>query len=153
MTSIYGISAYQQINRSWDSKNMSPTASVRTDHKIFPQTTKYGMSYCSSASLYPSSYDRDDEDMHTTESWQIRRLIRSITQTKDPDRNPYAVSADSDAGSFMGISAASDSDKDDKELSKLKYNYSYKEVAGKIQRAKTSVSAKQAEISAKRKVL
>lgn len=158
MTSMYGISAFQQIDRSWEAKSMGTerigaAASARADHRAFSRETKYGISYCSSASLYPSPYDRDYEDMHTGESWQMRRLIRSLTQTRNPDRNPYEVSSDGEAGNLMGISAASESDKADKELSKLKYNYSYKEVAGKIQRAKTSVSAKQAVISAKRKVL
>ncbi len=42
MTSVYGTSAYQQINRSWEAKNMSTermgmTASTRTDHKSFPR--------------------------------------------------------------------------------------------------------------------
>lgn len=82
---------------------------------------------------------------------ELRQQIRSLNQTQTQNENPYAVNSKDKIKDLLGISGSSKSDKEKK--AKKPSNYNYKEVANKILRAKTSVSAGQAVLSAKRKVL
>ncbi|MBR1701392.1 MAG: hypothetical protein IJ716_05500 [Lachnospiraceae bacterium] len=84
-------------------------------------------------------------------SLEVKKMVRSLNQTKTENENPYAVNSKDKIKDLMGTTGSSKSDKDKK--AKKHTNYNYKEVANKILRAKTSVSAGQAVLSAKRKVL
>lgn len=84
-------------------------------------------------------------------SREVKKMVRSLNQTKTENENPYAVNSKDKIKDLMGTTGSSKSDKDKK--AKKHTNYNYKEVANKILRAKTSVSAGQAVLSAKRKVL
>ncbi len=84
-------------------------------------------------------------------SEQLRELIRSLNQTakkNEASNDPYS----GNTGDLLSGTSGSDEDEEEK-LLKESADYNYKEVATKIRRAKTSISAGQAEISAKRKVL
>ena len=96
---------------------------------------------------FVSNYHKDE----MSEKQRLRQLVRSLNQTQKQDQNPYAVTSQDKMNGFLELSGASDSDKEEK--AEKPVNYNYKEVASKIQRAKTSVSAEQAVLSAKRKVL
>lgn len=86
-----------------------------------------------------------------TMSQEMRQMVRSLKQAPEQKQNPYAVTPDSKANGFLELSGSPESDEEEK-LEKP-VNYSYKEVASKIQQAKTSVSAGRAVLSASRKVL
>lgn len=83
-------------------------------------------------------------------SREVRQMVRSLNQ-KTENENPYAVNSKDKIKDLLGVSGSSKSDKEKK--AKKHSTYNYKEVANKILRAKTSVSAGQAVLSAKRKVL
>ena len=81
----------------------------------------------------------------------MRELIRILKQTPVQNDNPFAATSSDRTNGFLDLT---ESQKDDeKDSVDLPYNYNCKEVETKIQRAKTSVSAGQAVISARRKVL
>ena len=82
---------------------------------------------------------------------ELKKQVRSLNQVKAENDNPYAVNSRDKIKDLMGTTGSSRSDKDKK--AKKHTNYNYKEVANKILRAKTSVSAGQAVLAAKRKVL
>ncbi|MBR1861889.1 MAG: hypothetical protein IJ796_08540 [Lachnospiraceae bacterium] len=84
-------------------------------------------------------------------SEQLRTQLRELKQTERKKTNPFEAVSDDRAKGFPGLSGAQESDKDEKIEKPV--NYNYKEVASKIQRAKTSLSAGQAVLSARRKVL
>ena len=89
------------------------------------------------------------DDGKSSKSQQMRELIRNLKQTQD-NANPYAVTSQDRTNGLLDPSGAAD--KEEEKLQK-RTDYSYKEVAAKIQRAKTSAGAGQAVLSAKRKVL
>ena len=86
------------------------------------------------------------------QSEQFRQLLRDLKKTEDENKNPYAVNPNEKNDSFSELLGVMEDD-DDKEKSDKPVVYNYKEVASKIQRAKTSVSAAQAVLAAKRKVM
>ncbi len=86
------------------------------------------------------------------QSEQFRRLLRDLKKTEEENKNPYAVKPDGKNDGFTELLGVTD-DEEDKERSEKPVVYNYKEVASKIQRAKTSVSAAQAVFAAKRKVM
>ncbi len=97
--------------------------------------------------------EREQEKSHDnlTLSKHMRQLLRGLKNTREQDRNPYtSVSKDRENG-FLELSGSSESE--ETEITEKPVNYDYKEVAAKIQQAKTSIRAGQAVISAKRKVL
>ncbi len=87
----------------------------------------------------------------TTMSKQMRYLIRGLQKTPGSDQNPYVATSKDRVNGFLELSGSPDKEDDNKNTKRLDYNY--KEVATKIQRAKTSLSAGEAVISAKRNVL
>lgn len=94
---------------------------------------------------------REEAGKRQALSQEKRRLIREIKETPKQNRNPHAAFSGDKANGILQTAASTEED-DDKKIEKP-VNYNYKEVASKIQRAKTSVSAEQAVLSAKRKVL
>ena len=81
----------------------------------------------------------------------MRELIRNLKQTPVQNDNPFAVTSSDRTNGFLDLTESQK--EDEKDSVDLPYNYNCKEVETKIQRAKTSVSAGQAVISARRKVL
>ena len=102
----------------------------------------------------PFSDDKGSEPKDVTnpaKSQEMRNLIRNLTQTQAQNQNPYAMNTQDTLNALLERSGESKDEKD--EMLQETSSYNYKEVASKIQRAKTSVSAEQAVLSAKRKVL
>ena len=130
MAGIYGISAYKQ------DMNVS----------LYSQT-----SYMSGMTRSVSSrYSEEINQQRKDKDQQMRELIRNLDQMRDQDKNPFAATSRDKADGFLDLSESKD---DDSEKTEKPVNYNYKEVASKIQRAKTSASAGQALLSAKRKVM
>ncbi len=100
--------------------------------------------------FYTSTAD-EKEDEKSRQSLELRELLRALKQSMKKDKNPYEASLGSSDNSFSGLIGNEDKDEDEKIQKSL--NYNFKEVASKIQRAKTSMSAGQALSSARRKVL
>lgn len=89
------------------------------------------------------------EEQGAVKSQELRSLLRNLNSVKDPNENPYVMKTEDLVNSLY----KSDDDSEDKEDKLLNnYKYNYKEVTTKIQRAKTSVSAGEAVLAAKRKV-
>ena len=84
----------------------------------------------------------------TQESSHMHKIIRELNRKKENDGENLQEKLKDNL-----IIYENPLKDDKKEKVKSRANYNYKEVAGKIQRAKTSVSAGQAVISAKRKVV
>ena len=82
---------------------------------------------------------------------QMRQMIRELEKTQKPKANPFAATSEDRADGFMDLTSTKESEEEKKIEKPVDYNY--KEVATKIQRAKTSLSAGQALLSAKRKVV
>ena len=101
----------------------------------------------------PWMQKEQDEESGLQKSRRMRNLIRELTDTSQQDqyRNMYASSSESRTVFDSRTGLTSKEDEKEQELPKVT-KYNYKEVANKIQSAKTSVSAAQAVISAKRKV-
>ena len=83
---------------------------------------------------------------------QVKKLLRELKEQDDSNKNPFAVKKDDKNDVFTDLLGVTE-DEEDKEKSNKPVVYNYKEVASKIQRAKTSVSAAQAVFAAKRKVM
>ena len=89
------------------------------------------------------------EDRRKSKTAQVRELLRDLQQ--ESARKAYQAVSDNKKNGFQPLSETGRSEEE--EILSDNGNYNYKEVANKIQRAKTSVSAGQAVLAAKRKVL
>ena len=89
------------------------------------------------------------EDKGKSKAAQVRELLREIQQ--ESARNAYQAVSEDRKNGFLDLTGTKESEED--EMLPENENYNYKEVANRIQRAKTSVSAGQAVLAAKRKVL
>jgi hypothetical protein len=89
------------------------------------------------------------EDSRKSKTTQVRELLREIQQ--DTAKKAYQAVSDNKKNGFPDLNGTKESEEE--EMLPDNENYNYKEVANKIQRAKTSVSAGQAVLAAKRKVL
>jgi len=141
MTGIYGIS-YTQFDRKWQTDHMGVKSSVK---------------FNSSGSAQNQFLDKYSSDMANglaeekeKQARHMRELIRSLNQTSKENTNPYTTSSEDMTNGLFDITDSSEKEDDEKDV---KYNYNSREVATRIQRAKTSLSAGQAVLSAKRKVL
>ena len=118
----------------------------------------YGMSaYSQMFSFYQSNtsspfcknQNNNAETVATTETQRLREMIRNMKRTQS--ENPYVAVSENKTNGFSSLSGTEKSEEEE-ELQKIS-KYNYKEVANKILRAKTALSAGQAVISAKRKVV
>ncbi|MCR5452656.1 MAG: hypothetical protein K6F00_08530 [Lachnospiraceae bacterium] len=156
MAGIFGIAAYRNtvINREMNG----------TVHGLFSSGHDAGMYGNTAGRLMPvkdrsaNSFatlqrpsQRGDTDERSSLSKQMRYLIRQLKETPKKDQNAYSSTSKDKMNGFLELSGSPESDKAEKSKKSVKYNY--KEVATKIQRAKNSVSAGEAVISAKRNVL
>ncbi|MCR5789602.1 MAG: hypothetical protein K6G83_06910 [Lachnospiraceae bacterium] len=144
MIGLSGISAYQSFfpyNRQSIPDNVAASRNIcRAAYSDMPLKTPQ---FSSSASVQEATYEKP------VVSDQMRALLRSLKQSSSKDQNPYASSSDR-ANEFTELTGATDREE---KTSEKPVNYNYKEVAAKIQQAKTSVSAEKAVLAAGRKVL
>lgn len=94
-----------------------------------------------------ASSAKELKNQSINESLEMRKMIRDLHRSnaqgsKNDDLKPMSL-----------IEESLESDEKEEEKVQTPVNYNYKEVSNKIQRAKTSVSAGQAFLAAKRKVL
>ena len=110
-----------------------------------------GLSSGGASSLLQTVSDRWTE---STDKTSVRRdmleQLRDLKRTAE-QAGQSSLSANNVFDSL--ISQTEKSDKDSEDLLKTKFHYNFKELSSKIQRAKTSTSAGQAVLAAKRKVL
>ncbi len=103
-------------------------------------------------SLYYDAQERDDRRKAANESLKqsdrVRKLLRSLNQSCESEKSYTASKTDS----FTELLGTGETGDDNEEIVKPVV-YNYKEVASKIQQAKTSQGAAQAVIAAKRKVM
>ncbi|MCR5119179.1 MAG: hypothetical protein K6B44_06110 [Lachnospiraceae bacterium] len=79
---------------------------------------------------------------------EMRRMVRDLKRTPSRDKTEEAEKPQSLVDTLL-----TEDEEEEKDKVKTPVNYNYKEVSNKIQRAKTSVSAEHAYLSAKRKTL
>ena len=79
---------------------------------------------------------------------EMRRMVRGLNRTSGQEKSEETQKPLSLVDTLL-----TEDDEEDKEKTGKPVNYNYKEVSNKIQRAKNSVSAEQAYLSAKRKTL
>lgn len=91
------------------------------------------------------------DDSLSRKTQERKKLLRALEHSQDENGNSLFGTLSDQAGAYFETSKASDRNED--ALLQKKYNYNYKEVSNKILRAKTPVSAGQAVIAAKRKVV
>ena len=99
-----------------------------------------------SSSLFSKFTDKFTDDKSSI-SQQMRQMIRDLKQ----EQAKNATSSKSQVDGFSKLSGSPDAVEDEEIVSSEKYNY--KTVATKIQQAKTSISAGQAVLAAKRETL
>ena len=100
---------------------------------------------------YNSDLAANMSEQKAKQSQHMRELLRNLKQTPVQNENPYSAMSKDKVGGFLDLTDTKESEKEDKD--DIPYNYNFKEVEGRIQRAKTSASAGQAVASARRKVL
>ncbi len=141
MAGIVGISAYQQIGNTY-SQGMPGKFNNRN-------TIAAAQNGVISAAIFnPTDKKKNDK---TEQSAQIRKMIRELKNAADEKLNPYMATSKDKENGFLQLSESQENEEG--EEVKKPVVYSYKDVAGRIQRAKTSLSAGQAVLSAKRKVM
>ena len=94
-----------------------------------------------------ASSAKELKNQSINESLEMRKMIRDLHRSNAKDLKNEATKPKS------LIEESLESDEKEEEKVQAPVNYNYKEVSNKIQRAKTSVSAGQAFLAAKRKVL
>ena len=104
--------------------------------------------------FYGNSYRTEEGNgavQKNQKTQEMRELLRNLSQTERENSNPFAANPQNKEGGILELfGVAEDSDS---EVKTKTPDYNYKEVAGRIQQAKTAVSAGQAVITAKRKVM
>ena len=96
------------------------------------------------SNIIPQDKLSGESNLH--KSYELRRNIRSLYETPN-ENNPFSFKTEDIVNSLYG-----EKEEESEDIPKNKYIYNYKEITSKIQRAKTSVSAGQAVLAAKRKV-
>lgn len=98
-----------------------------------------------------NSYANSQNSEKLSKTQQMRAMIRDLNKTDTQSDSPFSIySKDGRLNDIWEMAKSSDKDED---KVKKPLNYNYKEVSNKIQRAKNSITAGQAMLSAKRKVL
>ncbi len=100
-----------------------------------------------SSGMFQQAQKPEPETKISTKNEQLREMIRNMNRTQTD--NPYAAGSSTSYLSSLTDPAKSEEEEELQKLSK----YNYKDVSNKIQRAKTALSAGQALIAAKRKVI
>ena len=100
-------------------------------------------------SSIPGVKEQEEESMSAQQSKRMRTMLKELMKPAVQSRDHVGTSKQDNI--FDELSGASDKEDKKEELKKVS-RYNYKEVANKIRQAKTSISAAQAVIAAKRKV-
>ena len=82
---------------------------------------------------------------------EIKALLKNINKKANENKNTYSATSINKEKGYLVLSETTEKSKAKK--AKQVTHYNYKDVSNKIRRAKTSFSAEQAVISAKRKVI
>ncbi|MBR4758606.1 MAG: hypothetical protein IK078_00460, partial [Lachnospiraceae bacterium] len=137
MAGIYGLSASQQ-NLFYSQKSITQKNSLivsgNRNGSGFSASSDEGVSFGGIAERLSEA--QEEKDKMTK---QMRRMIRELARAQDEKQDSAGVTEQDDAA--------------EEEETKQPVRYNYKDVSSRIQRAKTSTSAGQAVLSAKRKVL
>ncbi len=158
MTGIGGIMACPQYDRSMIGQSLFSQNAVK-EKKIstgaaMDKSSAPGISRAGTTRLSAPMFGNNTSKEEVGKSWQLRKLARKLTQTKEEEKQKTFTGRSEDKDrDFLSLYGATETKKEDEPKAEPKYNYNYKEVANKIKQAKTSASAEQAVISAKRKVL
>ncbi|MBQ9610275.1 MAG: hypothetical protein IJV15_12625 [Lachnospiraceae bacterium] len=142
---------------SYSNMNRNPYGNMREDSQGFyglngqnaySQNSTGGNSFMSDIN---NSYANSQNSERLSKNRQMRAMIRDLNNSSDKSDSPFSIySKDGRLNDIWEMSKSSDKDED---KVKKPLNYNYKEVSNKIQRAKNSITAGQAMLSAKRKVL
>ena len=137
MAGISLLSEHQLTNMGWQNND---AGTARTGSSLFSDKKNAGK--------FESRSAREIKEKSIRESQEMRNLLRDLKKTDEKeqgfDKDLYT--------SIMKKNAEKEREEEEKAKSKP-INYNYKEVSVKIQRAKNSVSAEQACLAAKRKVV
>ena len=95
--------------------------------------------------------EQDQEARSLRQTLRMREMIKELKKSAEEKQDKH-VGYSKQVSEFDKLLGELEEDSEKEKIQKIT-RYNYKEVAGKIQRAKTAVSAAQAVISAKRKVL
>ena len=132
----------------------NPLASYSSVHNlsknslgIFNNKSSYNNSMTSAISERLNESKRSERELRNQ---KLREKIRGLTTEPLKNSNPYSATVSGKANGYLDL--ASTYEKKAKSMASS-YKYNYKDVSTRIQRAKTSVSAGQAVIAAKRKVV
>lgn len=117
----------------------------------------YYKSYRNESLRKPDEEPTPQSQSKAVKTREMRELLRSMNQPKKQglqadgtyEKKVFEMKTEDIVSSLMSKTDK----KEEKETAEINVSYNYKEVASKIQRAKTSTSAGQAVIAAKRKVL
>ena len=83
-------------------------------------------------------------------SEEMKKLLNNLNKKPEQEANPYAATSVYKEQGYLDLTGKTEKEKD--AGTKEKPHYNYKDVSNRIRRAKTSLSAGQAVIAAKRKV-
>lgn len=109
-----------------------------------------GIPFKSSAFMKRSKPETNSEKK-AEKSDEMKELLKNLNKKTTENKNPYSATSMNKEKGYLDLSANTEKSKTKK--AKQKTHYNYKDVSNKIRRAKTSFSAEQAVISAKRKVI
>lgn len=94
---------------------------------------------------------RDDCEKKPETSDEIKALLKNLNKKANENKNTYSATSINKEKGYLDLSETTEKNKAKK--AKQVTHYNYKDVSNKIRWAKTSFSAEQAVISAKRKVI
>lgn len=135
--SFNSITSYTNYNKSRDNSG------------FFKQNVKSNANSSIVASIQ-SRYAEDKRSERAIKNDKLRDLIRGLTEPANKtNANSHSATLSSKTNGYLDLT----SNYEKKAKSVTKYKYNYKEVSSRIRSAKTSVSAGQAVIAAKRKVI
>lgn len=104
----------------------------------------------SSATLMGDLLKSQGSGKASAKSQEMKKLLNNLNKKSEPEENPYAANSVYKEQGYLDLTGKTEKSKDSDVKEKPRYNY--KDVSNRIRRAKTSLSAGQAVIAAKRKV-
>ena len=120
-------------------------------YELKAQSNSAGQDYNSAAALVSQRLNQSKQAATDNKNRDMRDLLRGLDNNNaNKSNNPHKATIASKVNGFLDTKSQYQT-KD--KLNLKKYKYSYKQISSKILSAKTSVSAGQAVIAAKRKVI
>ena len=149
MAGVYGVSAHLQGTPYWKPKNKATDRTGEGTMMVKTSVDRTGksapMTFADPSSLPAQATALETKNQSIRDYQEMRQKIREL------HRKPGQGNVETEPKSLLELSTAAEEEKEEKVEKPV--NYNYKEVSNKIQRAKTSVSAGQAFLAAKRKTL